>query len=337
MGPCLRRNDEQGGCCAPAKPKSLADAPLLRLALRAIVLAARQLLSKCLADSSVCAQVLAKLVSRGTVNAEHMLDLHCHMLPGIDDGAVDLKMAIEMARMAVADGVHTVACTPHIYPGLYENTAAGIRAAVDFLQARLDARGIALQLLVGADVHLEPGLSESIRSGRVPTLAGTRYLLLEPPHHVAPPRFEESVFELMAGGFVPVITHPERLSWIDDHYAMFKRLVERGAWMQLTAASVAGRFGRKPRYWSERMLDDGCVHILASDGHHPDRRPPILSEGRNAAALRVGDEEATHLVLTRPKGIVDDLPPEALPPPPPSATQSKKPAGGFWKRLIGAQ
>jgi protein-tyrosine phosphatase len=266
-----------------------------------------------------------------------MLDLHCHMLPGIDDGAVDLKMAIEMARMAVADGVHTVACTPHIYPGLYENTAAGIRAAVDSLQSRLDARGIALRLLVGADVHLEPGLCESIRGGRVPTLAGTRYLLLEPPHHVAPPRFEESVFELMAGGFVPVITHPERLTWIEDHYPMFKRLVEHGAWMQLTAASVAGRFGRRPRYWSERMLDDGCVHILASDGHHPGQRPPVLSEGRDAAAVRVGDEEAMHLVLTRPKGIIDNLSPHALPPPPAPAAQANRRSGSLWKRLIGAQ
>ncbi len=238
--------------------------------------------------------------------------------------------------MAVADGVHTLACTPHIYPGLYENTASGIRTAVDDLQAKLNARDIKLRLLVGADVHLEPGLSESIRGGRIPTLAGSRYLLLEPPHHVAPPRFEESVFELMASGFVPVITHPERLSWIEDHYPTFKRLVERGAWMQLTAASVAGKFGRRPRYWSDRMLDDGCVHILASDGHHPDRRPPILSEGRDAAAARVGEIEAIHLVLTRPRGIVENIAPEQLPPLPEGEKASDRP-GGFWKRLIGAQ
>lgn len=265
-----------------------------------------------------------------------MIDLHCHMLPGIDDGAVDLEMALKMARMAVADGVHTLACTPHIYPGLYENTASGIRKAVDSLQARLDVRGIKLRLLVGADVHLEPGLSESIRGGRIPTLAGSRYLLLEPPHHVAPPRFEESVFELMASGFVPVVTHPERLTWIEDHYRTFKRLVERGVWMQLTAASVAGKFGRRPRYWSERMLDEGCVHILASDAHHPERRPTILSEGRDAAAVRVGDIEAHHLVSTRPQGIVDNIAPEDLPALP-QAEKSVKRAAGFWKRLVGAQ
>lgn len=264
-----------------------------------------------------------------------MFDLHCHMLPGIDDGAVDLDMAIEMARMSVADGVHTLACTPHIYPGLYENFAAGITEAVAALQAELDARGVALRLLVGADVHLEPDLSESIRQGRIPTLAGSRYLLLEPPHHVAPPRFEESVFHLMTAGFVPVITHPERLSWIEDHYPIFTRLAERGVWMQLTAASVAGKFGRRALYWSERMLDEGRVHIIATDAHHPGRRPPILSQGRDAAAKRVGDTEATHMVLTRPQGIVEDVVPGKLPQLPQMAEPKK--AEGFWKRLIGAQ
>ena len=266
-----------------------------------------------------------------------MLDLHCHMLPGIDDGAVDLDMALEMARLSVADGVHTLACTPHIYPGLYENTASGIADAVARLQAELDAREIPLRLLVGADVHLEPGLAESIRLGRIPTIAGSRYLLLEPPHHVAPPRFEESVFELMTAGYVPVITHPERLTWIEDHYAMFKRLVERGAWMQLTAASVAGRFGRRPLYWSERMLDECCVHILATDAHHPRRRPPILSQGRDAAAKRVGDAEAIHMVSTRPQGIVDDVAPDVLPALAQPLQAAPQNAGSFWKRLIGAQ
>ena len=157
-----------------------------------------------------------------------MLDLHHHLLPGIDDGANDLAMALEMARMAVDDGIATVACTPHIYPGLYENDRAGIAAAIEKLQAELNQAGIPLHLVEGADVHLDLGLVEGIRGGRIPTLAGSRYLLLEPPHHVAPPNFEGVVFELMAAGLVPVITHPERLSWVEDHYEMFVRLSRRG-------------------------------------------------------------------------------------------------------------
>lgn len=264
-----------------------------------------------------------------------MLDLHCHMLPGIDDGAVDLEMALAMARMAVADGIHTVACSPHIYPGLYENDATGIRAAVRALQVELDAHGIALRLLDGADVHLEPGLASAVRSGRVPTLAGSRYLLLEPPHHVAPPRLEETVFDLLVDGLVPVITHPERLTWIEDQYPVFERLVKGGAWMQLTAGSLTGRFGRRPQYWAERMLDEGLAHVLATDAHHPRRRPPLLAEGRTAAAARVGEREAEHLVVTRPLGIIQDSSPERMPTPP-GRQAPAAPRWQFWQRRAQA-
>ncbi len=262
-----------------------------------------------------------------------MLDLHCHLLPGIDDGAVDLDMALEMARMAVADGITTVACTPHIYPGMYDNTGDGIRTAIAAFRLELATRDIDLQLVEGADVHLDQGLAASIRDGRIPTLAGSRYLLLEPPHHVAPPRFEDTVFQLMVAGVIPVITHPERLSWIEGHYEVFQRLVKGGAWMQVTAGSVTGRFGKRPRYWAERMLDEHLVHILATDAHHPRRRPPLLAEGREAAAQRVGEQEATHMVVTRPQGIVDNLEPGELP----GLVQKKSQVsqGPFWRRLLG--
>lgn len=243
-----------------------------------------------------------------------MYDLHCHLLPGIDDGPAELSVSLEMARMAVADGITVTACTPHIYPGLYDNDAQGIHRAIEAMRRVLAANDIPLQLVGGADVHLAPGLAEAIAEGRVPTLAGSRYLLFEPPHHVAPPRFEQSVFELMAAGIVPVVTHPERLTWVEEHYDMFVRLAGRGAWMQVTAGALTGRFGRRVKYWGERFVDEGHCMLLATDAHHPQRRPPLLAEAREAVAARLGTEEALHMVLTRPAGIVSDLPPQALPP-----------------------
>jgi protein-tyrosine phosphatase len=242
-----------------------------------------------------------------------MFDLHCHLLPGIDDGATDLEMALAMARIAFDDGIRTVACTPHIYPGMYENKGPGIRAAIQSLQAELDARGIALKLVEGADVHLAPDLLEGIRSGRIPTLAGSRYLLLEPPHHTAPPRMEFIAFELMAAGITPVITHPERLSWVESHYDLFVRLAERGVWMQVTAGALTGRFGGRVKYWGERFVGEGHCMILATDAHHPTRRPPLLAEAREAAAVLVGREQAEHMVLTRPAGVVANTDPASLP------------------------
>jgi protein-tyrosine phosphatase len=245
-----------------------------------------------------------------------MIDLHCHLLPGIDDGATDEAVSLEMARIAAADGIRTTACTPHIYPGLFENDSAGIAARVAVLQRRLQDEGIVLDLTLGADAHLTPELLGRIIAGTAPTLAGSRYLLLEPPHTVAPPRFAESVFDFVAAGYVPVITHPERLTWIKAHYAVFAALVRSGVWLQVTAGSLNGRFGETAQYYGQKLLDDGLVHILATDAHGHRRRAPLLAEGRRAAEKWVGAEEAQRLVGERPQAILDNRAPQQVAPVP---------------------
>jgi protein-tyrosine phosphatase len=257
------------------------------------------------------------------------------MLPGIDDGAPDRATAVAMARCAVADGIKVTACTPHIYPGMYENTREGIERAIEAFRQVLAEEGIDLQLVVGADTHLAPDLVGSIRAGRVPTLNSTRYLLLEPPHHSVPPRFAESVFQIRSNGIIPVITHPERLSWIETHYPVFENLVKAGAWMQVTAGSLTGRFGKRPQYWGEKMLDEGMVHILATDSHHIDQRPPLLAEGRLAAVKRVGEAESWNLVLHRPQAILNDSQPEDVAALPEPRKAAKRPSR-LWQRLFGA-
>jgi protein-tyrosine phosphatase len=245
-----------------------------------------------------------------------MIDLHCHMLPGIDDGAADLQTALAMAEIASDDGIVMTACTPHIYSGLYENTGLGIQRAVADFRIRLQEAGISLRLTYGADVHLAPNLVVGLRNQSIPSLHGSRYFLLEPPHHVAPPRLEATVFELVAAGYIPVITHPERLSWIEDHCDIFYKLVQKGAWLQVTAGSLTGRFGMAAKYWAEYLLDEGLTHLLATDAHGIAGRPPLLAEGRQAAERWVGIEEAQHLVITRPQGILDNQDPFQLPIPP---------------------
>jgi len=262
-----------------------------------------------------------------------MIDLHSHLLPGIDDGAPDLATALAMARLAVADGITVAACTPHIYPGLYENDSAGIGAAIGALRTELAAANIPLQLVAGADTHLAPDLVGRLQRRQIPTLNDSRYFLLEPPHHVAPPRFEEAVFQLLAAGYVPIITHPERLSWIENYYAVFGRLVHAGAWMQVTAGSLTGRFGRRPMYWAQRMLDERQVHLLATDAHNLQQRAPRLAEGRDAAAARLGETEAAHLILTRPQGILDNIEPGRLPAVA-IQTSARGSNAGFWRRLF---
>jgi len=264
-----------------------------------------------------------------------VIDLHCHLLPGIDDGAADMDVSVEMARIAVADGIRTTACTPHIYPGFYENDREGIVARVADLQRRLDDEGIGLKLTCGADAHLTPELLARVAARTAPTLADSRYLLVEPSHTVATPRFAEAVFEFVAAGYVPVITHPERLAWIETNYAAFAGLVRGGAWMQVTAGSLAGRFGKAARRMGERMLRDGLVHILATDAHGVRHRAPRLAEGRRAAERFVGAEEAERLVVGRPQAILDDLPPAEVEPVPALRAGFVPPSRGVFARLFG--
>lgn len=258
-----------------------------------------------------------------------MYDLHSHLLPGIDDGAPDYETSLAMARIYVDGGVRYVACTPHIMPGVYHNSGPQIKAAIAKLQQRLDEAGIPLKLVSGADNHIVPDFVAGLKQGRLLPIRGSRYVLVEPPHHVAPARLEDLFFDILLAGYIPVLTHPERLTWIESKYQVMTTLAKRGVWMQLTAGSLSGRFGRRPRYWAERMLSEGLVQILATDAHDTKRRPPDLAEGMKAAERLAGAEEARHLVVTRPLGMLMNKPPEDLPAPRPCKPAPKaKDEGG---------
>jgi protein-tyrosine phosphatase len=236
-----------------------------------------------------------------------VIDIHCHILPGLDDGAADLDTSLEMARIAIADGIATIACTPHVFAGVYENSADTIEAAVSFLEERLAMTGIDLALVAGADVHVAPDLVGRLESGEVPRLNESRYFLFEPPHDILPPRLDSFLFSVMAAGFTPVLTHPERLAWIEQHYPLIQTLAGSGVVMQLTAGSLTGLFRRRARYWSERMIDEGIAHVVASDAHDTQARPPVMSPARDMVAARWGDEAAKRLFLTNPSYILENM------------------------------
>lgn len=237
-----------------------------------------------------------------------MIDIHSHILPGLDDGASDLATSVQMARVAVADGITCMACTPHILPGLYENTALGIWTAMERLQDVFDREDIPLDLVMGADVHVAPDLVDKLTSGVVPTLNGSRYFLLEPSHRVLTPRLEEFAERLIGAGFIPIVTHPERLQWIRSAFGVIQNLNRIGCLMQITAGSVLGEFGKVPLYYAEKLLDEGRVDIMASDAHGIGKRRPTLARARDAVAERVGESEAAAMVDARPAAVLSDQP-----------------------------
>jgi protein-tyrosine phosphatase len=196
-------------------------------------------------------------------------------------------------------------------------------------------------------VHIAPDLDIQLRDGRALTLNNSRYLLLEPPHHVLPPRLEDLIFGLQAAGYVPILTHPERLSWVEGRYNLIMRLVSSSVLMQITAGSLMGRFGRRPRYWAERMLDEGLCHLLATDAHNTEQRSPRMADARDFVAQRLGDEEAINLVLRRPQGILNNRSPAELAPLPQAKAgreRSRAEAPSLWgsilkraRRMAGAE
>ena len=245
-----------------------------------------------------------------------MIDLHCHMLPGLDDGATDLEIALKMAKMAVADGITITACTPHIFPRRWENTVEGIRTACEQFRAQLTSADIPLQLVYGADIQIAPEMAQNLANKRLPTLHGSRYFLFEPPHQLSYPGLNDMMSEVQSAGFIPIITHPERLAYVESDYGKLVEAAHNGAWIQLTGGSLLGQFGRRARRMSERFLKDGVTHLLASDGHDLDKRAPVMSLARDAAARLVGAEEAKRLVLERPSAVLADRSPETIVAPP---------------------
>jgi protein-tyrosine phosphatase len=238
-----------------------------------------------------------------------MIDLHSHILPELDDGPHTADISMEMARRYLEQGVACVACTPHIFPGLYENNGEIIRRAIDRLQTQLLEKALPLKLVAGADNHIVPGFVNLLKSDKLLAIAGTRYVLVEPPHHIVPVRLEALFFEILQGGYVPILTHPERLTWIERDYARIVTLAKRGVWMQLTSGSLLGRFGKRARYWADKMLCEGVVHILATDAHDNSRRRPDLRDGRDAAEKLVGARIAEELVAVRPALVLSDITP----------------------------
>ncbi len=241
-----------------------------------------------------------------------MIDLHTHVLPGVDDGAADLAEALDMLAIAQADGIVCVAATPHYHESIARLSAAEIRQRVQELAAAAAERGLAVELVPGAEVHITPALARELDD--VATLNGSRYLLLELPFHYYPPFVEQVIFELQVRGVVPLLAHCERIAHFQEHPEALAALVERGCLVQLTGGSLLGHFGTRAQSAAELMLRAGLAHVLSSDAHWVTSRPPMLAAARDRAAEIAGFEVAQELVEGVPRRILRDEPIEPSPP-----------------------
>jgi protein-tyrosine phosphatase len=232
-----------------------------------------------------------------------MIDLHNHLLPGIDDGAPDLETALQLARIAVQDGITHLVCTPHIHPGRYDNDRNSIHTAHQQFVRGLDQAGIELRVSWAAEVRFGMELMASQAEGNLPFLGrwqDNKVLLLEFPHSEIPFGAERLTRWLLQRNIVPMIAHPERNKGIMRTPSKLKPFLEQGCLLQVTASSVAGHFGEAAQDIAHTLLEQGLVTILASDAHNLQHRPPHLREGMEHAARIVGDTQAERLVKDTP-------------------------------------
>lgn len=236
-----------------------------------------------------------------------MIDLHCHLLPGIDDGPDTLEQALELARLAVANGISHAVVTPHIHPGRYENDAASIHRSLQQFSAAIAQADIPLQLGFAGEVRLSAEILAMVEQQQIPfygEVDGEQIFLLELPHSHVPPGSDKLIRWLLDRNIRPMIAHPERNKGIMRDLDKIQPFVEMGCLFQLTAGSVAGQFGEPAQQCARALLESGCVTVLASDAHNTAYRPPRLDHGRDAAAEIVGVELAAQMVLDRPAALV---------------------------------
>ena len=257
-----------------------------------------------------------------------MLDLHSHILPGLDDGAATLEQSLEMAQIAVEDGIQGVVCTPHWSLAQSGNTRDRIMCATRRLAEQLDARQIPLTLYPGAELRLDSDLPQSIQDGKLLTINDTGcFALIELPETILPPGLEEFLWELRRRRITPIISHPERNYGFYSNPMALYRLVRMGVLTQITCASVLGHFGARVKAFSLLLLKQRWCHVLASDAHGRRQRTPRLTEGRRMVEKVVGKQTAWQMVDETPRLIVAGQSVHT-----PEPAEFRRPRLRFWQR-----
>jgi protein-tyrosine phosphatase len=235
-----------------------------------------------------------------------VIDIHLHILPSVDDGPETMEESVALARVLVQEGIHTAIATPHYNDQFPKRSAGVVRERVNELQQVLDCQGIPLRLFAGHEALIQPGLIEDIQAGRLATLNGSRYLLLELWNNSWLPETERVIFELRAFGIVPVIAHVERYRAIQQDPNRLLKLLEQGVLTQLTAGSLLGMQGNTTRKWAETLLKKGYIHCIASDAHGTGKRLPAIRQSMDIAAHLFGQAEVQLLSEGIPAAIAQN-------------------------------
>ena len=236
-----------------------------------------------------------------------MIDLHCHYLPGIDDGAQTLEESLDLARAAVAAGITTAVMTPHVHPGRYENTAASIHKLCSAFQRVLTHKEIPLEVRPGGEVRISSDIMVMIENSEIPfigELAGYKIMLLEFPHSHLILGADKLINWLMARRIRPLIAHPERNKDVMRNVDKLEPFVKMGCLLQLTGASVSGDFGKNAHDTAIKLIEREWASVVATDAHNLKHRPPALDRAYTALVELGGESLARSMTADLPQRIV---------------------------------
>ena len=237
-----------------------------------------------------------------------MIDIHAHILPGLDDGARDLESALLMAEMAAESGVTALVATPHSnLPGCRANYWDDeLRSEIAGFQQALREAEIAVTILPGMEIFGTPDVPELLRMGRLTTLAGSRYPLIEFPFRDYEMQATQVLEEVVAMGYRPVVAHPERYRYVQKYPPLLNRWVEMGCLLQVNKGSLMGRFGRAEEMLSLSLLDRGFAAFVASDAHSPAVRTTWMMDVRDFISEEYSEPLAQLLLEDNPKKLLED-------------------------------
>ena len=213
-----------------------------------------------------------------------MVDLHCHLLPLVDDGPASVEQALRLAEQAANEGVTRIIATPHLFHPQFETTDVDVRLTVAELNVLLKQRNIPITVYPGHEVRLTGELIEEVKTGVALSLADSRYLLVEFPSTGIPSYARQVFAELISDGYIPVIAHPEKNKAIIQNPTLLFDLISNGAISQVTCASLIGKYGKDVQRFAVALLENGLAHLVASDAHHLEKRPFYWSECRKFLA-----------------------------------------------------
>lgn len=263
---------------------------------------------------------------------QRMIDIHHHLLFGLDDGAKDIETSVAMAEVAAEDGITHIVCTPHANYQ-YKFDPAVNQKKLEELRERLQEK---ITLGLGCDFHLSyENIDDALRNPTKYTINQRRYLLVEFAELAIPQQMTDIFYQFLVSGMQPVITHPERNLTIQKHPERLNDWIERGCLVQVTASSLNGRFGRRAETLATKLLEENKVHFLATDAHNLSSRPPRMKEAFEMVRKKYGIETATRLCIANPRAAFfgDDLPSGALSP----VGEDEVPTSrkrSFWGRLL---